>query len=51
MTRKVIRGASFDSTGQLCEAIEKYITAYNESAEPFVWKKREITGPPLQVVV
>jgi len=48
MTRKVIRGASFDSTGQLCEAIEKYITAYNESAEPFVWKKREVKGTQIK---
>jgi len=36
--------ASFDSVQKLFEAIEKYITAHNETAEPFVWKKREVHG-------
>jgi transposase len=48
MTRKVLRGASFDSVQQLCEAIEKYISAYNETAEPFVWKKREVHGSQIK---
>ena len=48
MTRKVLRGASFDNTMQLCEAIAKYISAYNESAEPFVWKKREVKGSQIK---
>ena len=44
MSRKVLRGASFDSTGELSEAISGYINAYNETAKPFVWKKREVKG-------
>jgi transposase len=44
MTRKVLRGASFDDTTQLAEAIMKYIEAYNESSTPFVWKKRDVKG-------
>ena len=44
MSRKVLRGASFDSTKLLSEAIHKYICAYNETSEPFVWKKREVSG-------
>lgn len=48
MTRKVLRGASFDSTQQLCEAIRKYIDAYNETAEPFVWRKREVKGTQIK---
>lgn len=48
MTRKVLRGASFDSTQQLCEAIRKYISAYNETAEPFIWKKREVKGSQIK---
>ena len=44
MSRKVLRGASFDSTGALAEAISGYIKAYNETAKPFVWKKREVKG-------
>ncbi|MDR1688269.1 MAG: IS630 family transposase, partial [Clostridiales bacterium] len=39
-----LRGASFDSTAQLSEAIAKYISAYNKSAKPFIWKKREVKG-------
>ena len=48
MTRKVLRGASFDSTDKLCEAIGKYTAAYNESAEPFIWKKREVKGTQIR---
>ena len=48
MSRKVLRGANFDNTAQLCEAIKTYIAAYNESAEPFVWKKREVRGTQIR---
>jgi len=48
MTRKVLRGASFDNTIELCEAISKYIDAYNYTAEPFAWKKREVRGSQIK---
>jgi transposase len=48
MSRKVLRGASFDSTKALAEAITGYISCYNESAEPFVWKKREVVGSQIK---
>jgi len=48
MTRKVLRGASFDSVQRLSDAIAKYIKAYNESAKPFVWKKREVKGSQIK---
>ena len=48
MSRKVLRGASFDTTKALAEAIAGYIKGYNESAEPFVWKKREVTGSQIK---
>ena len=48
MSRKVLRGASFDNTQQLCDAIQKYIDAYNQSAGPFVWKKREVKGTQIK---
>ena len=44
MSRKVLRGASFDSTKSLADAIGMFIKAYNRTAEPFVWKKREVRG-------
>ena len=48
MSRKVLRGASFDSTCALSEAIAQYIDAYNETAEPFIWKKREVHGSQIK---
>jgi len=44
MSRKTLRGASFDSTEQLRIALEAYIKDYNQSAEPFQWKKRDVKG-------
>jgi transposase len=48
LSRKVLRGASFDTTGALSDAILGYIEAYNETAEPFVWKKREVKGSQIR---
>ena len=48
MTRKVLRGSSFDNTEDLKQAIEKYISYYNEDAEPFVWKKRDVVGSQIK---
>lgn len=39
MTRKVLQGASFDNSTQFSEAIMKYVEAYNDTAEPFQWKR------------
>lgn len=51
MTRKVLRGASFDSTNKLVEAIKKYVKYYNDSAHPFIWRKREVKGSQLKDTV
>ena len=48
MSRKVLRGASFEGTEALAKAISDYISAYNETAEPFVWKKREVVGTQIK---
>ena len=48
MSRKVLRGASFDTTSALTSAILGYIQAYNETAEPFVCKKREVSGSQIK---
>jgi transposase len=48
MTRKVLRGASFDNVKALSEAILGYINGYNESATPFIWKKREVRGSQIR---
>ncbi|MCL2459177.1 MAG: IS630 family transposase [Desulfobulbus sp.] len=43
-SRKVMRGASFNSAAQLAEAIASFIKAYNQHSKPFVWKKRQVRG-------
>jgi len=48
MTRKTLRGASFNSTGQLTQAINAFITAYHDKAAPFAWRKREVKGSQLR---
>ncbi len=48
MTRKILRGASFDSKDELADAITAYIEVYNASAEPFEWRKREVVGSQIK---
>lgn len=48
MTRKTLRGASFNSIEQLTQVINDFIAAYNENAAPFVWRKREVKGSQLR---
>jgi transposase len=48
MTRKILRGVSFDSKDELAAAIEAYIEVYNQNAEPFEWKKREVVGSQIR---
>jgi transposase len=48
MSRKVLRGASYDNVEKLKEAIEKYIKYYNEDAVPFIWRKREVRGSQIK---
>jgi len=48
MSRKTLRGASFESTKQLTQAINDFIVTYNDKATPFVWRKREVKGSQLR---
>jgi len=41
-SRKALRGASFNSLEQLRQAIEALVAAYGPTAEPFMWRKREV---------
>ena len=47
-SRKTLSGASFANTDQLVQAIEAFSAAYNQSASPFVWRKREVKGTQLR---
>lgn len=48
LTRKALRGASFDSKQDLAQAIDDFCKIYNASAKPFVWRKREVKGAQLK---
>lgn len=48
MSRKALRGASFRSVAELSHAIDAFITAYNPTAKPFKWRKREVKGAQLR---
>lgn len=47
-SRKTLSGASFTSTEQLVQAIEAFVERHNETAHPFVWRKREVRGAQLR---
>lgn len=42
LTRRALRGASFISVKQLRQAIDDFITSYNQQAPPFEWKKANV---------
>ncbi len=44
LTRQSLRGASFSTTQALSEHIAAFVESYNQNAQPFVWRKREIKG-------
>lgn len=48
MSRKALRGASFESIEHLRQAIEAFVTTYGPTAKPFVWRKREVKGTQLR---
>jgi hypothetical protein len=39
-----LRGLSSRSTVELRDALEAFIAAYSQNAEPFKWRKREVKG-------
>ncbi len=48
LTCKSLKGASFNSTDSLAEHIKCFQKAYNETAKPFVWRKREVRGAQIK---
>jgi len=48
MSRKALRGASFQNVEELRQAIESFVAAYTPKAKPFVWRKREVKGSQLK---
>ena len=48
LTRKALKGASFDSKEALAKAIQDFCEAWHENAHPFVWRKRDVKGAQLR---
>lgn len=48
LSRKAIKGASFTSCEELANAIREFVDVYNDKAEPFTWRKREVKGAQLK---
>jgi transposase len=48
LTRKALKGASFDSKQDLAKAIQDFCDAWHQKAHPFVWRKREVKGAQLR---
>src|SRR5580704_8574025 len=48
LTRKALKGASFNSVDDLKQGIQDFCDVYHENAKPFVWKKREVKGSQLK---
>lgn len=42
LSRAALRGASFTSPRQVREAIDRFIAVYNQTAEPFAWRKTRV---------
>lgn len=47
LTRKSLRGHSFPSKDDLRRHIEDFVSAYNQNAKPFIWRKRDVRGSQL----
>ena len=48
LTRKALKGASFDSKEALAKAIRDFCDVWHENAHPFIWRKREVKGAQLR---
>ena len=48
LTRKALRGASFESVESVIKAIDEFTSVYQQNPRPFVWKKREVKGSQLR---
>ena len=42
LTRRALRGASFSGPGQVRQAIDDFVKAYNPRATPFEWRKAKV---------
>jgi hypothetical protein len=48
LSRKTIKDASFASSEEIKGAIEAFIVRHNQTAKPFMWRRREVKGSQLK---
>lgn len=48
LSRRALARTSFTSPAQVRDAIDRFIAAYNETAQPFEWHKAEVRPGPLK---
>jgi len=48
LSRQALQGASFTSVGQLRQAIDRFVSNYNQTATPFEWSKRDVKSGQLK---
>jgi len=48
LSRQALQGASFTSVGQLRQAIDRFVSQYNQTATPFEWTKRDVKPSQLK---
>jgi len=48
LTRKTLKGASFNDVKELAQAIDDFCDAWHEKAHPFVWRKRDVRGSQIK---
>jgi hypothetical protein len=48
LTRKTLRGASFQNKVQLSEAMAAFVRNPHANAQPFRWRKRDVKGSQLR---
>jgi transposase len=51
LSRKTLKGASFNNVTELKNAIEAFIVQYNQQAQPFKWLRREVKGSQIKNTV
>lgn len=48
LSRKTLKGASFNNVAELKNAIEAFIIRHNQNAQPFKWRKPEVKGSQIK---
>ncbi len=48
LSRKTLKGASFNNVTELRKAIEAFIVRHNQKAQPFKWRRREVKGSQIK---